>query len=169
MAKNQVIQNFGKGQRGTASKDNLEAEEQVLRYFALKGDLANYQDKLAKYLDSFMSQSQHCSEEEIIKYKNDFLLTLEKCISVFDDNVFIDTSKRRMRQSMVYYDLLMYSFGQIDLETLQNKKDEIKRKFVQLCKKPEFQRTLSAGLQNKASIIRRRDLWNGLLSEALDG
>jgi len=169
LAKNEVIQNFGLGEAGTASKNNLEAEEQVLRYFALKGDLSNYQDKLAKYLDSFMSQNQQCSNEEIANYKTDFISTLEKCILIFGENVFIDTSKRRKRQSMVYYDLLMYTFGQIDLETLQNKKEEVKAKFVQLCKLPEFQRTLSSGLQNKTSILRRRELWSNLLSEALNG
>jgi len=169
LAKNDVIQNFGKGREGTASKDNLEAEEQVLRYFALKGDLETYQDKLAKYLDSFMSQNQHCSNKKVALYKADFISTLAKCISVFGEDVFIDTSKRRKRQSMVYYDLLMYSFGQIELEILDYKKVQIKEKFVQLCKLPEFQRTLSSGLQNKTSILKRRNLWSDLLSEALNG
>lgn len=169
LAKNEVIQNFGKGRLGTASKDNLEAEEQVLRYFALKGDLANYQDKLAKYLDTFMSQNQYCSNTEIVSYKSDFNSTLEKCILVFGDHVFIDTSKRKKRQSMVYYDLLMYSFGEIDLEILKNKKEEVKVQFAKLFQLPEFQRTLSAGLQNKSSIVKRRRLWSDLLSEALNG
>ncbi|WP_446808926.1 DUF262 domain-containing protein [Methylomonas sp. 2BW1-5-20] len=169
LAKNPVIKNFGLGETGVAPKDNLEAEEQVLRYFALKGDLENYQDKLAKYLDSFMSQNQYCSNENISSYRTDFESTLEKCVLIFGEDVFKDTSKRKKRQSMVYYDLLMYSLGQVDLETLRNKKVEVKEKFSELCKLSGFQRTLSAGLQNKASILKRRKLWSDLLSEALNG
>ncbi|ANE57240.1 hypothetical protein [Methylomonas sp. DH-1] len=132
LAKNPVIKNFGLGESGVAPKDNLEAEEQVLRYFALKGDLENYQDKLAKYLDSFMSQNQYCSNENISGYRTDFESTLEKCVLIFGEDVFKDISKRKKRQSMVYYDLLMYSLGQVDLETLRNKKVEIKEKFSEL-------------------------------------
>ena len=49
------------------------------------------------------------------------------------------------------------------------KKDKIKKAYATLCASENFQRTLSGGLQNKGAIIRRREEWNSLLKEAVDG
>ena len=51
---------------------------------------------------------------------------------------------------------------------IEDNKAEIKEKFKNLCIDPELQKTLSGGLQNKTSIIKRRELWDQKLSE-IDG
>lgn len=169
LAKEELISEFGRGATGVAKKDSLESEEQVLRYFALKGDLDGYQDKLSKYLDSFMASQQECTDKDIVSRRKDFKSTLEKCAAVFGDTVFIDTSKKARRQSMVHYDLLMYSFSDVKKDTLLKKKEQIKDGFLELCKLPQFQKTLSSGLQNKGSIIKRRGLWAQILRGVLNG
>lgn len=169
LAKKPLVSEFGRGAKGVAKKDSLESEEQVLRYFALKGELDGYQDKLSRYLDSFMASQQDCSKRDVQSRKKDFESTLAKCAAVFGDSVFIDTSKKVHRQSMVHYDLLMYSFSDVPKEVLLAKKDEIQEGFLRLCKLAQFQKTLSSGLQNKGSILKRRVLWAEILTGVLNG
>ncbi|MGM3306167.1 DUF262 domain-containing protein [Anabaena sp. WFMT] len=168
LAELETVKNFGLGEDSERVKDSLEAEEQVLRYFALKGQLDRYQDRLSKYLDEYMVSKQDITSEEIELLRNEFNSTLDKCVAIFENDVFIDTTKQRRRQSMVYYDLLMYSFSDIDKETLIQNKENIQNKFKELCGLDDFQRTLSGGLQNKSSILRRRQLWRDLLEAAIN-
>jgi uncharacterized protein with ParB-like and HNH nuclease domain len=168
LAQLEAIQNFGLGENSERVKDSLEGEEQVLRYFALRGDLVSYQDKLSKYLDAYMSSKQSIGLDEVEVMKAEFKSALQKCISLFGADVFIDITKQRRRQSMVYYDLLMYSFSDIDEETLLQKQESIRRSFGELCNLEDFQRSLSGGLQNKSSILKRRQLWARLLKAATE-
>jgi Protein of unknown function DUF262 len=167
LASLEQIKNFGLGERSKKVKDSLEDKEQVLRYFALKGDLKSYQGRLSRYLDDFMNSKQNIGEEEIKEMESEFIGALKKCVLVFGHDVFIDTTKGRKRQSMVYYDLLMYSFNEIPENLIVEHKELIKSSFIELCKLDSFQRALSGRLQNKSSILRRRQLWGDLLDKAI--
>ena len=111
LAKMDGIANFAKGPQSEASKDNREPEEQVLRYFALGGDLSTYADRLSIYLDEYMESKIDITDAEIDAMRNAFQISLANCESVFGENVFKDTTRAGTRQSMVYYDLLMPSLG----------------------------------------------------------
>ena len=136
----------------------------ILRFFALQTDLSDYEDKLSKYLDKYIATKQNPTEEEIALLKDDFTTTLNKCLFVFDNNPFVDTTKQKQRQSLVYYDLLMWSFRSQSQEFLTNNKQRIVEKFNELCNDIRFTKTLSGGLQLKSSILRRRALWSDKLS-----
>ena len=71
-----------------------------------------------------------------------------------------------VNQIGLLYDLLMYSLSDIDEESLKGNHEKIKKSFVDLCQLDEFQRTISAGLQNRSSILKRRQLWKDLLNSA---
>lgn len=164
---NKKIKDFGIGKGGKKDKDGLEPEEQILRFFAMNGDLVDY-DKFSKYLDSYMLKNQNIDGDEIEKLRNLFSETLNKCVIVFEDDVFVDTNKERPRESMVYYDLLMWSFQQYTTDFLVENQERIKKLFTDLCVMDDFQKTLSGGLQNKGSILSRRTLWIEKLSD-IDG
>ncbi|WP_426117299.1 hypothetical protein [Massilia sp. PWRC2] len=57
----------------------------------------------------------------------------------------------------------MNSFTRLTKSKIKGKEQEIKKAFEKLCKNADFQRTLSGGIQNKVSIIKRRELWEKLL------
>ncbi|MCF8567815.1 DUF262 domain-containing protein [Alicyclobacillus tolerans] len=154
LATNPIFNEFGK-----KDKDGLENEEQVLRFFAMRGDLDDYEGYLSKYLDTYMRVNQNISEDKSTELKAIFEDTLEKCIRVFGESVFMDTTKQRPRKSVVYYDLLMWAFQNFTITFLDTQRDEIKLKFEELCQMEEFQRTLSGGLQNRGAILKRRQLW----------
>jgi len=164
LSKHPFIEAFGKGEAGLKEKDSREQEEMVLRFFALQSDLSDYEDKLSKYLDKYIEINQNPEDEKINALRDDFNKTLSKCLAVFDDNPFVDTTKQKQRQSLVYYDLLMWSFRNLSEEFLVEKKASIVEKFKELCNDVNFTKTLSGGLQQKGSILRRRSLWNEKLS-----
>ncbi|OGS69060.1 MAG: hypothetical protein A3F91_12940 [Flavobacteria bacterium RIFCSPLOWO2_12_FULL_35_11] len=153
------IETFGRGESGVKEKDSREQEEMILRYFAMQSNLDDYEDKLSKYLDMYISQNQILQEETINNLRNEFKNTLNKCLFVFDDNPFVNTAKDKKRQGLVYYDLLMWDFRNRELEFLTQNKNSIQEKFNELCLDTNFNKTLSGGLQSKSSILRRRILW----------
>lgn len=158
LAQTPTISNFGNTQ-----KDSREGEELVLRFFALQDDLANYEGRLSKFLDAYMRTNANISESKIKQLKSSFNRTLAICEYIFADTVFSDTTKDKPKQSIVYYDLLMSSLAGLTKTAIENKEEKIRRAFKKLCTNQDFQRTLSGGIQNKSSILRRRDLWKKLI------
>src|SRR5690606_24447669 len=139
----EFIKNFGKGEAGVKEKDGRENEEMILRFFAMQTDLSDYEDKLSKYLDKYIRENQNIDSENIQNHKKLFESTLEKCMVVFDNNPFIDLTKTKAKQSLVYYDLLMWSFKDYEMEFLTNNKPQIQNLFQQLCNDEAFIKTLS--------------------------
>lgn len=159
LGKHPFINAFGKGKSGTKEKDSREQEEMILRFFAMQNDLGDYENKLSKYLDKFIETNQNPDEATIKQLKEDFTETLKKCLFVFNDNPFVDITKTKQRQSLVYYDLIMWSFKSLTIEFLTEHKVSILTKFNELCNEPNFTKSLSGGLQSKYSILIRRQLW----------
>jgi hypothetical protein len=153
LAKDTIIANFGKGIAGTSKKDGREAEETILRFFAMNGDLNDYEDQLSKYLDKYMEENSSISSEEIERKRILFSSSLSKCKTVFGNKIFIDTNNKKHKQSLVYYDLLMWSFSKENNEFILNNIEAINLTFQQMCISEDFKKTLSGGLQNKSSIV----------------
>jgi hypothetical protein len=161
----EVIKKFGQGESGTMIKDGREADEIVLRFFALNNDLEDYDNKLAKYLDKFMKENSNLDDQTILALEDKFNLTLEKSISVFQGTVFTNPTKQQPRQSLALYDLLMWSFSNEEKEFIELNKEKIYTAFCELCDTETFSRTMTGGLQQKSSILTRRNLWNAKLTE----
>lgn len=162
LAKTQAIASFGNSQ-----KDSREGEELVLRFFALQDDLASYEGRLSRFLDVYMRTNAKIPEVKIIRLKKLFNATLAICTQVFGESVFSDTTKDKPRQSIVHYDLLMSSMAAMTKAKISGNEEKIRKAFEKLCKNADFQRTLSGGIQNKASILKRRELWGKLVKPIL--
>ena len=163
LAQTTEIANFG-----NKLKDSREGEELVLRFFALQDDLVGYEGRLSRFLDVYMRTNAKISEEKIQKLTALFGATMATCTQIFGESVFSDTTKNRPRQSIVHYDLLMSSMSTMSKAKILGKKERIRKAFEALCMKPEFQRTLSGGIQNKASILKRRELWRKLVTPIIE-
>lgn len=149
---------------GNTKKDSREADELVLRFFALRDNLADYEGRLSRFLDSYMRKNANLSKDRIDELERLFIDTLDICEHIFGVAVFMDTTKGKPKQSIVHYDLLMNSLAGVTKEQIDGKEEKIKKAFEELCGNPDFQRTLSGGIQNKSSILRRRDLWAKLIN-----
>jgi hypothetical protein len=162
LASNPAIAEFGNTQ-----KDSREGEELVLRFFALQDDLESYEGRLSKFLDVYMRKNANTSDTKIRKLRGLFTSTLAVCEQIFGESVFADTTKDKPRQSIVHYDLLMSSMAPVKKANIVGKEEKIRKAFEKLCKNPEFQRTLSGGIQNKSSILKRREQWGRLIKPIL--
>lgn len=169
LSKIEFIKTFKKGASTDNHYNSREPEELVLRFFALQDDLGDYDDNLKKLLDDTMIKNQNLPEKDIKRHQELFLETLKKCLDVFGNDAFIDTNKKRRKQSTVYYDLIMYCFSKYDYRILIENKVNINTAFKVLCNIPQFQKTLSGGLQNKSSIEIRRTMFISALTEVFGG
>lgn len=154
-----IIQHFGEGKNTTLKKDSLEPEELVLRFFAFRGDLSDYEDKSSKYLDKYMETHQSPSPEEINNMRSVFQSTVERCIEVFGDRTFVGAAYTKSIQSFVYYDLLMWAMQGYDDAFVSLNKEKLSNAFTNLCKNPTFKKNLTGTLLSKSAILRRRKLW----------
>ena len=164
------IARFGLAKDSTSAKTSREPDEQVLRFFAFSEDhdLSKYGGVLSAYLDAFMADNQCIDADRVSALRTKFTGALDNCRLIFGERMFTKASAERPRQGLVYYDLLMPTVGLLDRELVTSKQSKIRAAFERLCDAPEFTRTLSGGLQNKSSIIKRREIWSMLLREALD-
>lgn len=165
----ELIATFGTGEKSIRRKDSREAEEQILRFFAFSENLGGYEGNLKVFLDNYMQKKQKLAPVQINKLRSLFKRALANCVAVFGEEVFTDPNKRRSRQGLVYYDLLMPTVGLLGDKVITAKATKIASAFKALCKSETFQKTVYQGLQKQSSIIRRRELWEDKLSKAIDG
>ena len=163
LSENDFIAKF----QNSKSKEDRSNEELVLRFFALDNNLDDYNSVLSKWLDKFMRENQNITEEIAESLNISFINTLSKCTKTFD-SPFVDTTLDKPRQGVAYYDLLMWSFKNLDDVFITDKKVEINSKFRELCHLESFKKTMAGGLQQKSSIMARRKLWIAKLQE-IDG
>ncbi|MBW5800976.1 DUF262 domain-containing protein [Halomonas elongata] len=170
LAENPFIARFGLAEKSDVDRNSLESEEQVLRFFAFSDDpeLTGFNANLKDFLDDYMERNSELDDEAIEAYRNSFNKALENCIEVFGDNVFTNPAAERKRKGLVHYDLLMPTVGRLDHNVAKEKKNDIKDAYLALCKSDDFKRTLSGGLQNRSSILRRKQSWSDLLEAAID-
>jgi hypothetical protein len=156
--------NFISDFRNSKSKDDRSNEELVLRYFAMKNKFKNYDSNLSDWLNKYMSSNQSIEIGVAEEMKQDFIQTLTKCLETFD-RPFVDMNQNQPRQSVAYYDLVMWSFHSLSADFINSNKQELNLKFKELCAMSEFKRTMAGGLQQKSSIMTRRNLWLQKISE----
>ena len=159
LGENQFIIEF----QNSKSKNDRSNDELALRFFALQ-DIEKYESILSKWLDKYTKENQDITEENALLLKELFNSTLNKCLQTFD-KPFVDTTLEKPRQSIAYYDLLMWSFSSLPADFVNNNKLLLNTKFQELCNLDEFKKTMAGGLQQKSSILTRRKLWIEKITE----
>jgi len=114
-----------------------------------------------------MEKNANLDSAKIAEHKNCFNKAIDNCVEVFGENVFTNPAAERQRKGLVHYDLLMSTVGKLDSELAKSRAAEIQAAYKELCESEAFKKTLSGGLQNKSSIIRRRSGWDELLEKAI--
>jgi len=168
LSKIPLIATFGLADNATRTKDDREAEEQVLRFFAFHDKFDSYEGNLKEFLDNYMDDKTEIQESETQHLRELFQSALNKCVSIFGETVFCDTTKQRAKQGLVYYDLLMPTVGILEQSIVNTKADRIRAAFITLCSSESFRKTMSSGLQKQSTILRRRSLWKQLLESAIN-
>ena len=116
-----------------------------------------------------MEKSSSLTGNELEMMKERFKSSLAKCEKIFGDDVFTNPTVSRKRKGLVHYDILMPTIGKLDDNIVNDKAEEIRKAWYELCSSNEFKRTLSGGLQNKSSVMKRRESWVNMLRDVTDG
>lgn len=166
-----AIKNFGLAETTKVKRDSREPDEQVLRFFAFYEDdfFQNFDSTLKEFLDDQMEKSSSLTGNELEMMKERFKSSLAKCEKIFGDDVFTNPTVSRKRKGLVHYDILMPTIGKLDDNIVNDKAEEIRKAWYELCSSNEFKRTLSGGLQNKSSVMKRRESWVNMLRDVTDG
>jgi hypothetical protein len=150
--------------RNSKDKDDRSNEELVLRYFALNNSMVDYKGNLTEWLDAYMLEKHTIEAGDASILRDNFNSTLDKCLRTFD-RPFVNTTIKQPRQGVTYYDLLMWSFNDLSDDFVNQYKTELNEKFEELCKLEDFTRTLSGAVQQKNSMLKRRELWITKIAE----
>lgn len=168
MAKQPMVRDFKKGPHSRPDIYNSrEGEELVLRFFALNSDLADYEENMTTYLDGYMRSHQDISEEEVKRMEDQFLSALDKCVKVFGESAFKNPTKENSRRSASLWDVQMIAMVRYGVEQVVGHRAEIVSAFRALCEDDDFARTLSGRLVYRASILKRRQMWQSRLENVL--
>jgi len=170
LSQHPLVMRFGLADDSTRTKDSREAEEQVLRFFAFSNDinLNVFDGNLRKFLDEYMENNSGADGDWIGSKRDLFFKAIGNCEVAFGEDVFSNPAAERRRKGLVHYDLLMSTVGLLDTDQVEKKSERIKNAYKNLCQSADFQKTLSGGLQNRTSIMRRRGLWSELLEQAIN-
>lgn len=166
-----AIKNFGLAETTSVKRDSREPDEQVLRFFAFYEDnfFEDFDSTLKEFLDDKMEQFSTIKDDELNIMKSRFKSSLAKCEKIFGDDVFTNPTVRRKRKGLVHYDILMPTIGKLDDDVVDEKAEDLRNAWHELCSSNEFKRTLSGGLQNKSSVIKRRENWVKLIKDVTNG
>lgn len=139
--------------------ESREAEELVLRYFAFKKNLSDYEDNASRWMDRVMAEMSALGDDEILRLEGEFTRALNNCVTVFGSEVFCNLANIRKKQAFSIYDVQMNCLSDIPSEVVVQRKQDIYECFSELCKQRSFQATLDVRLSSRNKIQTRRNLF----------
>jgi len=148
--------------------------EIIVRYFAFKFFLEEYNGNLKDFLDSTCYKLNNRWENEE-KYINEQSEELNNAIdfscNIFADNAFTKYSDKGFTQifNRPVFDIMTYYFSFTEIRSAAKGKEEIiVDYFKKLCTNDiEFQRSIESSTKNTSAIIKRFSEWGKCLMEAL--
>ena len=144
--------------------------EFIIRYFAISDNLtkdakgnimiSGYKGKLVAYLNEYMDQNKDCPLEKKEEYKSRFNETIQKVAIVFGvEKAFRDISTDNVKVYKTIADFIMPSFERMDLNYVQQHKEELYQKAKAYLSNDETQTTLAIKTSDKDIINKRINGW----------
>ncbi|PKM92998.1 MAG: hypothetical protein CVU80_00455 [Elusimicrobia bacterium HGW-Elusimicrobia-4] len=166
LAKDKVFQKI----RGVRDEDlRMNDQELILRFFAFYEKISSYQPPLADFLDSYLESGKNADEERIKKMQELFSDTIEKVNYVFDEKAFrkYDSDKKTWenRINRAIYDVIMFSFSNLSLDKIKEKKEKIINSFKKICGNEKFVNAITTWTKQTTAIEIRLNEWFDELSK----
>lgn len=144
--------------------------EFIIRFFAISDNLAineegefvinGYKGKLVSFLNEYMDKHKDCSLEEKEQYKKRFNETIQKVDLVFGvEKAFRDISTDNVKVYKTIADFIMPSFERMDMDFIDNHKEELFELTKKYLEKAETQNRLAIKTSDKDVMNRRISEW----------
>lgn len=143
------------GHLGARRDKRMKAEELVIRYWALRSGLAEYEKPLAGFISSFAEKNRHLPENEIEKLSRDFELTTSRVITLFGKMAFVHTRQGRTKFNAAVYDAQMLSaakMSQSAFDLASKHASRVQVAYAALEKDAEFVKSITLATSDKAAL-----------------
>lgn len=155
---------------GYRNDNRMKGSELILRYLSLLYDLRSYKKPLKSFLDGFCEANANIDENKQLKWKAQFLSTVEDVYRVFGEQAFrtIDKSKNKPSKSInaALFDSVMVGFASLNATKQQIKEiDKLKflKEFNALLEQPKFNTAISVGTSSSTNVRYRISEFKKLL------
>jgi len=163
--------------------------ELLLRYYAFRVFLEQYQGSMKRFLDTTMDRLNKCwakkctdnkvlqeytsGEEAVRKLAEQFESAVELTYAVFGDNAFQLWKQRRFagRFNRAVFDVMLYHFWRDEVRDVlqsESRREAVKNAFVDLCEShPDFVDATEVTTKSVRAVTTRLVLWTQKLKEVL--
>lgn len=157
--------------RGKIHPERMEDCEFVNRFMAFYLlDIEDYKGNLEKQLNDAMLLLQSATTEQIEKYKQDFVLAMQRCIQVFGNNAFrkIDKNGNYARINKPLYESVSVVFARMsdaEFQGLLSNKEKWLKQYEELLHDEEFVGYITNGTAKVESVKGRYGMLETKLRE----
>jgi hypothetical protein len=143
--------------------------EMILRFLALFYDRHKYRSYLSPFLDTFLREGQHLLQDKVDEYSGLFVETIDKVYYVFDVHSFRkympNSGSWHSLVNKAIYDVVMLYFAYIEFPWVKKHKEDLIRKFQEVCADVKFQETTFSSTERTPRMQQRLDCWYEKLKE----
>lgn len=140
---------------GSRKDKRMKAEELVMRYWALRSDLAEYEKPLAGFISAYAEKNRHLPQAEIDKIVSDFETTVSRVTALFGKNAFSHTRQGRVKFNAAVYDAQMLSVSRLTktaFDALSLKQAQIQDAYAALESDAEFVKSITLATSDKTAL-----------------
>jgi hypothetical protein len=134
-------------------------EEFVLRFFALRNDVARYRPPLKKYLNEYMRSVQHADDERLEELRETFDATVSRVSACLNGRAFRITDAEgqvlERAPNRALFDAQMLAFSWASGHNLRSRRRRILRKFAELYEDEDFVDSISLATGDRTRTLLR--------------
>lgn len=155
---------------GNSMYREMQDVELVLRFFAYR-HIGQLRSPIEMFLDRFLEQANHFSDNTIYELKNLFIKTMETLYNIFGKNAFIPPKGKteRKQPSKVIYDPIIQAFAINEryFDKFLKSKEAIKNNLYDDYTKifPHERHLFEGRYQNKRDVLIRIEYYNNFLKK----
>lgn len=160
---------------GIKNDNRMKGSELILRYISLLNDLPNYKKPLKYFLNQFCEKNTNIDDENKLKWKNQFLNTIEKIHIVFGEYAFKtmdkSTNKPSRHINAALFDSVMIGFTKANINSTNIKKiNKVKllKGYQNLLNDEKFIKSISVGTSATTNVKYRINTFSKFLKDHID-
>lgn len=143
---------------GFKNDKRMKGAELIIRFISLNNDLPSYKKPLSGFLNSFCEKNKKPTNDQLLKWKNEFLTAIErvnKTIGGYAFRVFTENGEINKSINAALYDAQMIGFCNLKKDIGKIRKARLKEKLVKLFAEEKFKASITSGT-SASNLVRYR-------------
>lgn len=143
---------------GSKAVIRKKGEELVIRFWALRSGLDNYEKPLSVFISNFVQSNRSASPVEVGKLKQDVQQAFERALVLFEENCFSFAKDGATRFNAAVFDAQMIACSELtdsEYAMLLTRIPQIKTDYEALQSNEEFSKSVTLATSDKNSLLTR--------------